>query len=79
MPLKALLDDEPFLAWDLKEKHRGLPFKCPHCDDGFSVVMGATRRKHFRHKTQKAHGTEPESENHLEMKEYFLRVYETRV
>ena len=76
MPLKALLNDSPFLAWDLQEGHRGLDFKCPHCDDGFIVVMGKIRRKHFRHKTNRDHGTEPESENHLEMKEYFLKEAE---
>jgi hypothetical protein len=73
LPLKALLEEKPFLAWNLTKAHRRLPFKCPHCEDDFIVVMGTIRRKHFRHRTYKDHGTEPESENHLEMKEYFLK------
>ena len=69
MPLKALLDDEPFYAWDLSEADRERSFICPLCGDDFVIVLPSLDIvKHFRHKTEREHGTEPETKTHLDMK-----------
>ena len=74
MPLRALLDKEPFLAWELTEKHRGSPFKCPICDDDMIIVLPQSGIiKHFRHVNEEAHG-EPETSEHLEMKNFIYNL-----
>lgn len=72
MPLKAILDENPFYGWDLTERDRGKDFKCPHCDDRLIPVIPTSHIiKHFRHKNNEAHG-EPETPEHLAGKQYIL-------
>lgn len=71
MPLKALVEGTPFYAKELKEADRRKLFVCPICKEPFIAVIPVTGIiKHFRHKSGKTHGGEPETETHLLMKQW---------
>jgi competence CoiA-like predicted nuclease len=68
MPLVALLDGQRVLADTLAPADRGRGFICPACRVPFYVVLPKRKIRHFRHATKEEHW-EPESEDHLEMKQ----------
>jgi len=72
VPLKALLNGQPFYAWNLTEAHREKEFRCPHCDDVMIPVIPISGIiNHFRHKNNQNH-TEPETPEHLAGKFYIM-------
>lgn len=75
-PLRAYSADKQVrLAFDLTKEDRGKAYYCPICAERFRLVMPVktNRVKHFRHINGHYHG-EPESIEHLQLKEY---VYNT--
>jgi competence CoiA-like predicted nuclease len=60
-----------------KQKIAGMKtsFSCPACKKEMSFVKAKTRIIHFRHKSECPYSTEPESQKHIEMKMYFLRMF----
>ena len=79
MPTIALLNNEYFDAENLENKHRGLPFFCHHsfCHDELIVVIGPKVINHFRHKHKPEHNHEPESREHLELKNFIKKSSDT--
>ena len=75
MPLKALLANKEFFAWNLNASDRKKDFICPVCKTKFIVVLPKqeTRIKYFRHFIGKAH-QENETEEHVKGK---LKIIET--
>lgn len=68
MPLKSLVNGEPFYSEDLVEEKRHQDYVCPVCEGEFISVMPKKNIiKHFRHKNGKSHG-EPDGPEHVAMK-----------
>lgn len=76
MPLRALLNDEPFYAWNLLNSDRGKAFTCPGCGEDMIIVIPKERMiKHFRHKSGHMHG-EHETIQHVFAKLWFKTMVE---
>lgn len=69
MPLKALLDEKEFFAWNLTKSDRKKGFLCPICKNKFIIVIPKQEKriKYFRHLVGKAH-QENETEEHVKGK-----------
>jgi competence CoiA-like predicted nuclease len=69
MPLRALIDQKEFFAWNLTESDRKKGFLCPICKRKFIIVIPKQeeRIKYFRHLVGKAH-QENETEEHVKGK-----------
>lgn len=52
-------------------------FWCPHCEGEMVFTHGTLVIPHFRHKTNCPYATEPESEQHLNMKAFMKKLFPT--
>lgn len=76
MPLRAMaFTGQKYLADEIKETQKRVPWFCPHCYSKMSFVDATTKIKHFRHHVPCPYEVEPESKEHLEMKKFFCDYY----
>ena len=70
MPLRALLNGNDFLAFNLTEENRHQDYLCPICNKKFiSVIPSYDIIKYFRHEEGTEHFGEPETIEHLKIKQ----------
>jgi competence CoiA-like predicted nuclease len=70
MPLLAKLPNNSRI---LAQNYKGEPQPtCPNCNSDFLFVNGQKVIKHFRHKVECIYKTEPETQEHLSMKQKLL-------
>ncbi len=71
-----------YISWKSPSKIKGIynenkeSFICPYCDGGLIFVDGYHVIKHFRHRIENNCEHEPETQIHLEMKEFIQKVFE---
>lgn len=77
MPLKAFCEElkrdvlyNEFLFCEIPKTGH---YKCPFCNCVMIPVNGKVAVHHFRHKVKCPYATEPETERHIKMKEWFLK------
>jgi hypothetical protein len=76
MTSKAFFEGNRFLARNLKKEDRKKEFYCDICGEKLIPRMGDVRTWHFSHKNGLGHNSEPETDEHLNMKYFFLDKYE---
>lgn len=78
MPLKALLDNQPFYGWSLDESYRKSDFSCPFCEVKMIPVLPSHDIiRHFRHKEDSCQH-EPETKEHINGKKYLYDLLKAR-
>jgi len=69
--LKALYNEKDILSY-IGEIDKNKEYICPHCKEKVIFVDAIFKIKHFRHYSFSNCETEPETEKHLEMKQFLI-------
>lgn len=64
-------DEERNSILNIRDK---IQFSCPHCSGSMVFVNTTTCIYHFRHEVTCIYQTEPETQRHIEMKQYFASL-----
>jgi competence CoiA-like predicted nuclease len=76
MPLRAMaFTGQKYLSYELRDDLKRVPWFCPHCFGKMVFVDADLKIKHFRHFVECPYETEPESQTHLEIKQFIYEAY----
>jgi len=78
--LKAVdLSGKMFLSWkDFQDINKENQYLCPECKQKVVFVNCILKIKHFRHYVKSKCDPEPETEQHIKMKEFFIRTLQLK-